>query len=357
MTRQRRTIRTSFALAVLATMLVGCSSTAEVSSSDNPAEPITPPPVVSVSAVPVEPAATVPVTPAATEPPTTQPPAPTTPAETVPPETTVPAPPVETTVVDPAAGVVDPASTDTVAPVDTVPAEPTTTTIDPYSLLTPAPPPTELIRAIGSLDGDGARAVQQRLLDLRFWLSGVDGDYGHTTRQAVMAFQKYHSLPATGKVDQVTADTMNQLAFMPRAISGEGDLLEINKDMQVLFLVVGGQTQWVLNTSTATGQPYEEPDRNTPGEIQRGVSLTPSGLYQVNRERPDGWWEGDLGKIYRPKYFRGGIAIHGSGSIPNYPASHGCVRVSTQAMDMIWANGLLPVGTGVWVYGSDPAPV
>ena len=39
--------------------------------------------------------------------------------------------------------------------------------------------------------------------------------------------------------------------------------------------------------------------------------------------------------------------------IPNYPASHGCVRVSTQAMDMIWASGLIPKKTPVWVYGND----
>ncbi|MFM8945634.1 MAG: L,D-transpeptidase, partial [Actinomycetota bacterium] len=69
--------------------------------------------------------------------------------------------------------------------------------------------------------------------------------------------------------------------------------------------------------------------------------------------RSEGWWAGDLGEIYRPKYFNGGIAIHGSRSIPNYPASHGCVRVSVPAMDMLWASKMLPIGTKVWVYGDD----
>jgi lipoprotein-anchoring transpeptidase ErfK/SrfK len=31
--------------------------------------------------------------------------------------------------------------------------------------------------------------------------------------------------------------------------------------------------------------------------------------------------------LYYPSYFLGGIAIHGSNSIPPYPDSHGCVRV------------------------------
>jgi lipoprotein-anchoring transpeptidase ErfK/SrfK len=57
-----------------------------------------------------------------------------------------------------------------------------------------------------------------------------------------------------------------------------------------------------------------------------------------------------LGDLWRPRYFNGGIAVHGSGSIPGYPASHGCARVSNGAMNMIWANGLMPMGGLVTVY-------
>jgi hypothetical protein len=132
---------------------------------------------------------------------------------------------------------------------------------------------------------------------------------------------------------------------------GESDLVEVDKTRQLIFVIRGGKTMLVLNTSTATGLPYEEEDKNTPGEIQRGVSITPNGLWKVDRERPEGWWEGDLGEIYRPKYFKGGVAVHGSNSIPNYPASHGCVRVSVPAMDLIWAFDIMPMGSTVWVHG------
>jgi lipoprotein-anchoring transpeptidase ErfK/SrfK len=37
--------------------------------------------------------------------------------------------------------------------------------------------------------------------------------------------------------------------------------------------------------------------------------------------------------------------------VPAYPASHGCVRVSVAAMDMIWEQDILPRGTTVVVYG------
>ena len=136
----------------------------------------------------------------------------------------------------------------------------------------------------------------------------------------------------------------------PHARANSGTLVEVDKGKQLLYFVIDGRTEYILNTSTGNGEPYEEEDQNTPGETVRGVSLTPSGLHSVNRERIDGWWEGDLGKIYRPKYFVGGIAVHGSNSIPNYPASHGCVRVSVPAMDWIWDAGIMPMDVPVWVH-------
>jgi lipoprotein-anchoring transpeptidase ErfK/SrfK len=106
----------------------------------------------------------------------------------------------------------------------------------------------------------------------------------------------------------------------------------------------------VFNTSTGNGEEYTEVDKNTPGEEVHGVALTPDGLHSFYREKPEGWWEGDLGQLYRPKYLVGGVAVHGSNSVPNYPASHGCVRVTVPAMDFIWDSGIMPLGMPVWVH-------
>jgi peptidoglycan hydrolase-like protein with peptidoglycan-binding domain len=215
--------------------------------------------------------------------------------------------------------------------------------------------PAASVQAVGSSSGQATQAAQQRLLELGFWLEGADGGYGLTTQQAVMAFQKYYGLRADGVLGEETAALMSSLTTRPVASADAGTLVEIDKSKQLLFFVLDGTTAWILNTSTGSEVAYREPDQNTPGEWQEGDSITRNGLHSVYRQRNEGWWEGDLGSIYRPKYFSGGEAVHGSNSIPNFPASHGCVRVSVPAMDWIWDSGIMPMDVPVWVHGQIPA--
>ena len=230
----------------------------------------------------------------------------------------------------------------------------TTTLPEVPTIVVPVEPMTEPLTAIGTSSGAEAARVQQRLLDLGFWLQSTDGQYGVTTKQAVMAFQKYHGLPTTAAVDEETAALMSSVTEKPRGRAQAGTVVEVDKSKQLLFFVVEGRTEWVINVSTGSEIPYREPNQRDPGTWEEGDSVTRPGLFKVNREREEGWWDGDLGSIYRPKYFDGGIAVHGSYSIPDYPASHGCVRVSTAAMDWIWESDLMPMRTPVWVHGEIP---
>lgn len=229
----------------------------------------------------------------------------------------------------------------------------TTTTTLPVTIVE-VPRLDPPLQAIGTSSGSEAARLQQRLLDTGFWVQSVDGNYGLTTRQAVMAVQKYAGLPANGSLNADTAAFLSGMTDKARGRASAGTLIEVDKSRQLLFFVIEGVTHWVLNTSTGTEVPYERPNSNNPEIIERGSSVTPAGLHAVNRQRADGWWPGDLGEIYRPKYFIGGVAVHGSNSIPNYPASHGCVRVSVPAMDWIWENDLMPMNSPVWVHGEIP---
>jgi peptidoglycan hydrolase-like protein with peptidoglycan-binding domain len=238
----------------------------------------------------------------------------------------------------------EPTTTDaptTTAPPTTTTAPPTTTTVPPTTTTTAPPDPA----ADGTLElGEGGQSVlalQQRLVDLGYWLGSADGNYGQLTRQAVMAFQKAEGLGRDGVAGPITQGRLAGAQRQGSRAGGTG--LEIDLERQILMIVQGGQVQWVLNTSTGNNEAYTS---STGGSAR---AVTPPGSFEIRREI-DGVREAPLGTLYRPKYFNGGIAIHGSGSIPAHPASHGCARVTNSAMDMLWSSGVAAIGTPVSVY-------
>ena len=192
-------------------------------------------------------------------------------------------------------------------------------------------------------------ALQNRLLTLGFWHLGTDGNFGYTTRQALMAFQKWRGLPATTVVDTQTAIALNTVWCRPAA-GRSGDFLEVDKSKQIAFVVRGGRVQYAFNVSTGNGKSYDEVDQRSAGGRVIGIALTPSGTFRTYREHDTARYEGDLGTLYRPKFVVGGVAVHGSPSVPNYPASHGCIRVANPVMDLIWRQNLLPLRSTVWIH-------
>jgi N-acetylmuramoyl-L-alanine amidase len=184
--------------------------------------------------------------------------------------------------------------------------------------------------------------LQQRLLSLGYWLPGVTGSYDSLTEQAVFAFQKYERLPRTGSVDLLTRFRLRD-ANRPVPRSTGGYVTEIDKTRQVLIVASGGRAAWVFNGSSGSDIPYTS-------EGVRYTAHTPEGNFNFIRQ-VDGYDRSPLGQLYRPKYFTNtGIAVHGYTDVPSYPASHGCIRVSNAAMDYIWNNGVMPIGSAVWVY-------
>jgi peptidoglycan hydrolase-like protein with peptidoglycan-binding domain len=209
----------------------------------------------------------------------------------------------------------------------------TTTTTAPTTTTTTAPTTTTTVAChclrLGST-GPQVQDVQQRLTDLGFWLGPVNGTYGRLTQQAVMAFQKANGLGRDGVAGAATLAAL-PTATRPAPPNGD-DGVDIDLGRQLLFVVRGGQSLWVINTST-------------------GKSSTPTvpGDFHVYSQI-DGMRHAPLGDLWRPKYFNGGDAIHGSPSIPGYAASHGCARVSNGAIDFLWSSGLVPVGSSVRVH-------
>ncbi|MFP5371851.1 MAG: peptidoglycan-binding domain-containing protein, partial [Actinomycetes bacterium] len=142
--------------------------------------------------------------------------------------------------------------------------------------------------------GDGVTALQRRLHDLGYWVGPVDGVFGKLLQQAVYAFQKYEGLEADGLVGTTTRRALVD-ASRPVPRSGGGDLLEVDKTRQLLFVVPGGRTEWVFNTSTGTEEPYTFEGRTY-------LADTPEGRWTISRQI-DGVRVSNLGRLVRPKYF------------------------------------------------------
>jgi peptidoglycan hydrolase-like protein with peptidoglycan-binding domain len=226
----------------------------------------------------------------------------------------------------------------------TAAGEPTTTSAPPVpTTSTPAPTTagSDGILRLGE-SGPDVEALQARLDELGYWHGTSDGTYGQLTRQAVMAFQKVEGLERDGEAGPATRAAV-AAGVRPSPHDPTSDHIEIDLARQVLVVVEGGRTRWVLNTSTGSGEAYPSPGGGT------SVATTPVGRFNVDRQI-DGVRHAPLGDLYRPKYFMGGTAIHGAGEVPATPASHGCARVTNEAMDLLWSSGLAEMGTPVLVH-------
>lgn len=235
-----------------------------------------------------------------------------------------------------------------------------TTTVPPATTTTlPAPVPPPPVAPAGAppaplpglgqgASGPEVMALETRLAELRYDVGKVDGRFDVSTHHAVMAFQKVQNLPRTARA---TADVMGALAgaSVPAALlpAGGADRVEIDLKRQVLFLWQGGNLVRTLSVSTGTGKRY-----CVDGQCAKAV--TPGGSFRVTR-KIKGLRVSRLGKLYNPLYFNGGIAIHGSPSVPAGPASHGCVRIPM--VSSVWFHQTVPIGTPVYVVGGVRAPV
>jgi N-acetylmuramoyl-L-alanine amidase len=172
--------------------------------------------------------------------------------------------------------------------------------------------------------------LQRRLATLRYDVGPIDGVFGYSTRHGVVAFQKVNGLVRDGIVGPRTWYALAH-PVLPRPRRWlSASSLEANLTKQVVYLARQGVVLHILDASSGKA--------STP---------TPTGNFTIYR-RIDGWRQSTLGLLWRPNYFYRGYAVHGSTSVPTYPASHGCVRVTMPAMNRLWS--LLRIGMAVSVY-------
>ncbi|HYA44095.1 MAG TPA: peptidoglycan-binding protein [Acidimicrobiales bacterium] len=189
--------------------------------------------------------------------------------------------------------------------------------------------------------GPAVKALQMRLSSLGYWTGVPDGTFGDSTQQAVWALQKAAGLGAGGVVGPKTAAAL-AAGIVPKPRSTFGYVVEVDLQDGLLMVVNGGKLLHTLNTSTGGGYTYVD-------EGVTSLAITPGGVFHVYNVI-NGLDVDSLGALWRPRFFDGGFAVHGDSYVPPFPVSHGCVRVSDEAINWIWAANIMPIGTEVWVY-------
>ncbi len=187
--------------------------------------------------------------------------------------------------------------------------------------------------ALDSHVGPGAtgrfvQLVQQRLAALHLFIPQT-GVFDQGTELALNA---YHRLLGKGEgittLDPTTlTDLLNGVGSFHVRYPDQGRHAEGDLSNQVLAFVNGSKVQWLFPISS--GKP------STP---------TVLGSFQVYYKQPYYTSDG----MYFSSFFHTGYAIHGYNPAPDYPASHGCMRLPM--VDAIPAYNWLQVGNWVDTY-------
>jgi L,D-transpeptidase catalytic domain len=170
--------------------------------------------------------------------------------------------------------------------------------------------------------------VQQQLAALHLFIPQT-GVFDNGTE---LALDAYHRLLGKGEghmtLDPVTlTDLLDGKGSFHVLHPDQGSHAEGDLSDQVLAFINGSKVHWLFPISS--GKP------STP---------TILGNFQIYYKEPEYTSDG----MYFSSFFHGGYAIHGYNPAPDYPASHGCMRLPI--VDAIPAFGWTKVGDWVDTY-------
>ena len=149
--------------------------------------------------------------------------------------------------------------------------------------------------------------LQRGLLKLGY-ATPVSGYYDDGTARAVNAFRKVNNL---GRDGYAARRRVRPRAARPRRVQAQ--------------VPQGRQARGVRLVAPGARAGQEGPRRTAPTTPPPARPATPTvfGTYRFYSQTPGTNAKG----MVHSNYFIGGYAIHGYASVPNYPASHGCIRV------------------------------
>ncbi|MEA2406297.1 MAG: hypothetical protein QOE69_416 [Thermoleophilaceae bacterium] len=194
---------------------------------------------------------------------------------------------------------------------------------------------SETIQVVNWSSGAGERGVKvlllQRGLAKLGFATPVTGYFDSLTANAVNAFRKTNEMGrdgfATTSVFAMVLRGRGAYKLRYPNSGTHGKHVEFDWSRQVLVLADRGKPYRVYHTSS--GSP---------------VTPTVFGSYRFYRQD---YGTNAKGMVHS-SYFIGGYAIHGYPSVPNYPASHGCLRVPIPSALSIF--NWIDIGDPIYTY-------
>ena len=187
--------------------------------------------------------------------------------------------------------------------------------------------------------------VESVLKAWNFPVGAANGYFDQSTRQALCAWRDLVGRNVTHSLPSIRERFMINRAVRPKVPARLVVGLNVNISCQVVI--------WVVKDKVTGEHKIRKVFQATTGSSE---FPTRTGTYHIYAQRNE-WQESDLypgAMMYRPKYFNGGQAFHGSATdllVVPYPASHGCVRMLHSAIKELWYSRV-GLGTAVKVYGA-----
>jgi L,D-transpeptidase catalytic domain len=188
------------------------------------------------------------------------------------------------------------------------------------------------VRTVNPRAGSGSSGLKVRLLQRGLAALGFavprSGHYDGGTARAVLAFRKTNFMARIGFASRsVYAKVLRGVGAFRLRHPKAGKHVEFDWSRQVLALANNGRPVAVYHASS-------------------GKAATPTvfGTFHFYRRQLGTNAKG----MVHSTYFIGGYAIHGYPSVPNYPASHGCIRVPIPSAFSIYS--WIDLGDTIFVY-------
>jgi hypothetical protein len=167
------------------------------------------------------------------------------------------------------------------------------------------------------------------LLGKQGYVNDENSTYNDATGRAVLAFNKVNG---NSRSENADSSTFKKLAkgrggFKLKDPGVNGKHVEVDLSRQVMVLAKGDDVDEIYSVST-------------------GASVTPTilGKFNFYRKEPGTNSHGMVNSVY----FYNGYATHGYASVPDYPASHGCVR--SPIPDSLHIYNWIDIGDQIYIY-------